>query len=48
MTFSKGCTQFGRIGEVKEVVDAALFLSDATFTSGEALHVDGGGHAGKW
>jgi len=38
----------GRIGEVKEVVDAALFLTDATFTSGEVLHVDGGAHAGKW
>jgi NAD(P)-dependent dehydrogenase (short-subunit alcohol dehydrogenase family) len=38
----------GRIGEVKEVVDAVLFLTDATFTSGEILHVDGGAHAGKW
>ena len=38
----------GRIGEVKEVVEAALFLTDATFTSGEILHVDGGAHAGKW
>ena len=38
----------GRLGEVKEVVDAALFLADATFTSGEILHVDGGAHAGKW
>jgi hypothetical protein len=25
-----------------------LFLTDATFTSGEILHVDGGAHAGKW
>jgi len=32
--FSKDCTG-RRIGEVKEVVDAALFLTDATFTSGE-------------
>jgi NAD(P)-dependent dehydrogenase (short-subunit alcohol dehydrogenase family) len=38
----------GRIGEVKEIVDAAFFLTDATFTSGEILHVDGGAHAGKW
>jgi hypothetical protein len=36
------------ITEVKEVVDAALFLTDATFTSGEILHVDGVAHAGKW
>ena len=46
--FLKGLHPFGRIGEVKEVVDAALFLTDATFTSGEVLHVDGGAHAGKW
>ena len=46
--FFKGFHPVGRIGEVKEVVDAALFLADATFTSGEILHVDGGAHAGKW
>ena len=46
--FLKGLQPVGRIGEVKEVVDAALFLTDATFTSGEILHVDGGAHAGKW
>lgn len=38
----------GRMGEIKEVVDAVLFLTDATFTTGEILHVDGGAHAGKW
>ena len=37
----------GRIGEIKEVVDAFLFLTDATFTSGEVVPVDGGAHAGK-
>ena len=37
-----------RLGEIKEVVDAVLFLTDATFTTGEILHVDGGAHAGKW
>jgi NAD(P)-dependent dehydrogenase (short-subunit alcohol dehydrogenase family) len=46
--FLKGLHPVGRIGEVKEVVDAALFLTDATFTSGEILHVDGGAHAGRW
>ena len=46
--FLRGLHPVGRIGEVKEVVDAALFLTDATFTSGEILHVDGGAHAGKW
>jgi len=46
--FLKGLHPVGRIGDVQEVVDAALFLTDATFTSGEILHVDGGAHAGKW
>jgi NAD(P)-dependent dehydrogenase (short-subunit alcohol dehydrogenase family) len=46
--FLKGLHPVGRIGEVKEVVDAVLFVTDATFTSGEILHVDGGAHAGKW
>ena len=45
--FFKCLHPVGRIGQVKEVVDAALFLTDATFTSGEILHVDGGAHAGK-
>ena len=45
---SKGLQPLGRMGEIKEVVDAVLFLTDATFTTGEILHVDGGAHAGKW
>ena len=44
----KGLHPMGRMGEIKEVVDAVLFLTDATFTTGEVLHVDGGAHAGKW
>jgi len=44
----KGMNPVGRLGEVEEVVDAVLFLTDATFTTGETLHVDGGVHAGKW
>jgi len=44
----KGSNPVGRLGEIKEVVDAVLFLTDATFTTGEILHVDGGAHAGKW
>jgi NAD(P)-dependent dehydrogenase (short-subunit alcohol dehydrogenase family) len=46
--FLKGLHPVARLGEIKEVVDAVLFLTDATFTSGEVLHVDGGAHAGKW
>jgi NAD(P)-dependent dehydrogenase (short-subunit alcohol dehydrogenase family) len=44
----KGLSPFGRLGEVKEIVDAVVFLADATYTTGETLHVDGGAHAGKW
>ena len=46
--FLNGLHPVGRMGEIKEVVDAVLFLTDATFTTGEILHVDGGAHAGKW
>jgi NAD(P)-dependent dehydrogenase (short-subunit alcohol dehydrogenase family) len=46
--FLKGLHPVHRLGEIKEVVDAVLFLTDATFTSGEVLHVDGGAHAGRW
>jgi NAD(P)-dependent dehydrogenase (short-subunit alcohol dehydrogenase family) len=46
--FLKGLHPIARMGEIKEIVDAVLFLTDATFTSGEILHVDGGAHAGKW
>jgi NAD(P)-dependent dehydrogenase (short-subunit alcohol dehydrogenase family) len=48
LEFLKGLHPVGRVGEIKEIVDAVLFLTDATFTTGEILHVDGGAHAGKW
>ncbi len=44
----KGLSPLGRLGEIKEVVDAVMFLTDASFTTGETVHVDGGAHAGKW
>jgi NAD(P)-dependent dehydrogenase (short-subunit alcohol dehydrogenase family) len=46
--FLQGLHPIGRMGEIKEVIDAVMFLTDATFTTGEILHVDGGAHAGKW
>jgi NAD(P)-dependent dehydrogenase (short-subunit alcohol dehydrogenase family) len=46
--FLDGLSPVGRIGEIKEIVDAVLYLTDATYTTGEILHVDGGAHAGKW
>jgi NAD(P)-dependent dehydrogenase (short-subunit alcohol dehydrogenase family) len=38
----------GRIGDIQEIVDAVLYLEDATFVTGEILHVDGGANAGRW
>ncbi len=37
----------GRMGEISDVVDAVLYLQNATFVTGENLHVDGGVHAGR-
>ena len=38
----------GKIVEVKDVVDAVLYLAQAGQVTGEVLHVDGGAHAGCW
>jgi NAD(P)-dependent dehydrogenase (short-subunit alcohol dehydrogenase family) len=38
----------GRMGEVREIVDAVLYLENAAFVTGEVVHVDGGAHAGHW
>ena len=34
--------------QVRDVVDAVLYLSRAGQVTGEILHVDGGSHAGRW
>ena len=36
----------GRVVEVKDIVDAVLYLAQAAQVTGEVLHVDGGAHAG--
>ncbi|SDI15664.1 Enoyl-(Acyl carrier protein) reductase [Paraburkholderia phenazinium] len=38
----------GRMGATRDVVDAVLYLTDAEFTTGVVLPVDGGASAGKW
>lgn len=38
----------GRISEVKDIVDAIMYLTEAEQVTGEVLHVDGGAHVGKW
>ncbi|MET8637639.1 SDR family NAD(P)-dependent oxidoreductase [Streptomyces sp. NPDC004096] len=41
-----GLHPVGRMGEVSDVVDAAMYLERAPFVTGEILHVDGGQIAG--
>jgi NAD(P)-dependent dehydrogenase (short-subunit alcohol dehydrogenase family) len=36
----------GRMGDIEDVVDAILYLENASFVTGEVLHVDGGQSAG--
>ena len=38
----------GEIANVKDIVDAVLYLTQAGQVTGEVLHVDGGAHAGRW
>ncbi len=38
----------GRISDVKDIVDAVVYLTEAGQVTGEVLHVDGGAHVGKW
>jgi len=37
----------GKIAQVKDIVDAVLYLAHADQVTGEILHVDGGSHAGR-
>ena len=46
--FLAGLAPMSRMGEPKDVVDAVLYLEQATFVTGEILHVDGGASAGQW
>ena len=41
-----GLHPVGRIGEIGDVVDGILYLEQATFVTGETLHIDGGQAAG--
>jgi NAD(P)-dependent dehydrogenase (short-subunit alcohol dehydrogenase family) len=37
-----GLHPVGRMGEVRDIVDAVIYLENAPFVTGEILHVDGG------
>jgi NAD(P)-dependent dehydrogenase (short-subunit alcohol dehydrogenase family) len=36
----------GRLGQISDIVDAVMYLEQATFVTGETLHIDGGWSAG--
>ncbi len=38
----------GRMGEIADIVNAVIYLENASFVTGEILHVDGGQNAGRW
>jgi NAD(P)-dependent dehydrogenase (short-subunit alcohol dehydrogenase family) len=46
--FLKTLQPMGKISEVKDIVDAIVYLTEADQVTGEVLHVDGGSHVGKW
>ena len=46
--FLEGLQPSGRLGEVQDIVDAVLYLTDAKFVTGVVLSVDGGATSGTW
>jgi NAD(P)-dependent dehydrogenase (short-subunit alcohol dehydrogenase family) len=38
----------GRPSTVKDITDAAMYLTDAATVTGHILYVDGGAHLGRW
>lgn len=46
--FLKTLSPSARTGATQDVVDAVLYLTDAQFTTGAVLAVDGGASAGTW
>lgn len=46
--FLKTLQPMGQISSVRNIVDAIVYLTEASQVTGEVLHVDGGAHAGKW
>src|SRR5580692_6311224 len=46
--FLKTLSPMGTISSVSDIVDAVVYLTEASNVTGEVLHVDGGAHQGKW
>jgi NAD(P)-dependent dehydrogenase (short-subunit alcohol dehydrogenase family) len=47
-SFLKGLSPSGVMGSTQDIVDAVLYLTESSFTSGVVLPVDGGATAGTW
>jgi len=46
--FLRTLSPMGTISDVKDIVDAVIYLTEAGQVTGEVLHVDGGAHSGRW
>ncbi len=46
--FLRTLQPMGQISDVKDIVDAVVYLAEAGQVTGEVLHVDGGAHVGRW
>src|ERR1700723_4079315 len=46
--FLKTLSPMGTISDVKDIVEAVVYLTEARQVTGGVLHVDGGAHSGKW
>jgi NAD(P)-dependent dehydrogenase (short-subunit alcohol dehydrogenase family) len=44
----KSQSPMGEISEVRDIVKAIIYLTEARHVTGEVLHVDAGAHNGKW
>lgn len=47
-SFLKGLSPLAQTGATSDIVDAVFYLTEAQFTSGAVLAVDGGASAGTW
>jgi NAD(P)-dependent dehydrogenase (short-subunit alcohol dehydrogenase family) len=45
---SENAFAMGTICDVKDIVEAVVYLTEARYVTGEVLHVDGSAHSGKW
>jgi hypothetical protein len=38
----------GTVSEVKDIVKAVVYLTDARYVTRDVLHMNGGVHSGRW